>query len=55
MRELWHNQLSCLNHEELIIYFNISKGTLLEQKVIHKQTIEARIFLKLFFKFVAVS
>ena len=47
MRELWHNKLSGISHEEL----NISKGTLLEQEVISKQTIEARIFLEIFCNF----
>ena len=52
MRELWHNQLSFINHEELLL-FNISKGTLREKKVISKQTIEVTIFLKIFCNFTA--
>ena len=53
MRELWHNQLSFINHEELLL-FNISKGTLREQKVIKKQTIEVTILiLKIFCNFTA--
>ena len=53
MRELWHNQLSFINHEELLL-FNISKGTLREQKVINKQTIEVTILiLKIFCNFTA--
>ena len=34
-------------------YFNISKGTLLEQDVISKQTNEARIFPEIFCSFAA--
>ena len=53
MRELWHNQLSFINHEELLL-FNISKGTLREQKVINKQTIEVTVLiLKIFCNFTA--
>ena len=52
MRELWHNQLSCLKHEKNY-YFNTSKGTLLEQEVISKEAIGERIFLKIFCNFAA--
>ena len=52
MGELWHNQLSCKNNEEPLL-FQYPKGTLLEQDVISKKTIEVRTFHKIFCDFAA--
>ena len=49
MRELWHNQLSCINHEELFSFILVSQSVLsLNKKLSINKHLKQEYFSKYF-------